>query len=211
MKNVTVIIQGPTNYYKEILDNLSQNQTYIWSTWNNEPKENLDAISNKVKLILNEPPNFAGHANINCQCLSTFKGIEAAQTDYVFKTRGDMIFSNIDKLLEIISANNKEMSFLHYGNPPQQMADFFCFGEKTKALDYWNYVCRDGYVIAPEERLSWSYKNKINSQESFEEYMKRFFFFNVILKEKELDIFWLKINKWVTNFYKENLNLYPKS
>jgi hypothetical protein len=208
--NATIIIQGPTNFYKDILNNLSPNQKYIWSTWYDEPKNNLDEIASKMELITSAKPSFPCTLNVNLQCLSTLNGIKASKTEFIFKTRGDMIFSNIDLLLEIIHKFNKEASFLHYGNPPKQIADFFFFGSKETALKYWDYQGHDSFYIPPEERLTNNYRNIVAPKESFEEFVNRFFFFNIYLNNKELDIFWLKINEWVSNFYKENDNLYPK-
>ena len=42
-----IIIQGPTKYYKEMGDFYSQFNNIVWSTWEDEPKEHLDYISNK--------------------------------------------------------------------------------------------------------------------------------------------------------------------
>jgi hypothetical protein len=208
--NITIVIQGPTNFYKEILNNLSLKQNYIWSTWNDEPKENLLKIESKIPLILSEKPNFAGMSHVNFQCLSTLKGINASNTDYIFKTRGDMIFSDIDKLLEILYQKNKELSFVHYGNPPNQIADFFSFGSKEKSYNFWNYTCQDNSSISPEMRLTNNYKEILDNKDSFEDFMSLFYFFRNDLKKDVLDIHWLKINRFFSSFSKE-YNLYPKN
>ncbi len=209
MHNLTIVIQGPTDYYKEILLNLSPNQHYIWSTWDDEPKNNLNAIAEKINLVTSIKPSFPCIANVNLQCLSTVRGIESANSEFVFKTRGDMIFSNIDLLMDIIMANNKEMSFIHYGNPPQQVGDFFVFGKKDKSLSFWNHHFTDFGITAPEMRLTNLYKNRIAPNDSFEELMSRFFFFRNHLVPNVNDIYWLKINRWFTSFNGED-NLYPK-
>lgn len=210
MSNVTIVIQGPTNYYQQILENLSPNQKYIWSTWDNEPKEALDAISNKIELVTSHPLDYPGYANVNCQCFSTLEGINNADTNYIFKTRGDMIFNDIDKLISILSSQDKELAFFHYGNPPKQIADFFSFGSVENSRKFWYYYTNDSYNTAPEMRLTNQYKQNVAPNDSFEEFVKRFYFFNHHMIKDNVDIKWLKVDRMLSSFNKENANLYPR-
>lgn len=54
-----ILIQGPTEFYKELTDHYSQFDNVVWSTWNNESVVRLDYIKSKgIKVILVEPLNF---------------------------------------------------------------------------------------------------------------------------------------------------------
>jgi hypothetical protein len=194
--DTTIVIQGPTNYYKEVLKNLSSNQQYVWSTWDNEPDENLNQISKEIPLIITSKPNNVGTSNINLQCTSSFNGIKQSNTQFIFKTRSDMVFDNIDKLLEIISKNNKTLSFIHYGMYMnyRQVCDWFSFGNLENSKIFWNYKSKDNHYPPPETRLTNNYIEK--SKETFE----NFNFFNHLTKE--FDIYWIKKNLQLSNFYK---------
>ncbi len=48
-----IVIQGPTEYYKELTDHYSQLNNVVWATWDDESKTNYDYISSKdIKVIL---------------------------------------------------------------------------------------------------------------------------------------------------------------
>ena len=71
-----IIIQGPTEYYKELTDYYSQFNNVVWATWNDESVTRLDYIRNKgIKVILVEKPEFFGYMNVNMQVKSTFAGV----------------------------------------------------------------------------------------------------------------------------------------
>lgn len=55
-----IIIQGPTTYCKEVHE-YYKNYIQVWSTWNSEPEENLDYLSNQknVHLVLDDLPTFS--------------------------------------------------------------------------------------------------------------------------------------------------------
>ena len=42
-----ILIQGPTEFYKEIADHYSQYDKVVWSTWDNESVVRLDYIKSK--------------------------------------------------------------------------------------------------------------------------------------------------------------------
>ena len=48
-----IVIQGPTEYYKEIADYYSQFNNVVWATWNDESVIRLDYIRDKgIEIIL---------------------------------------------------------------------------------------------------------------------------------------------------------------
>ena len=72
-----IVIQGPTEYYKELADYYQQFDYVVWSTWEGEPQENIDYIESKnIEVIQSELPSFNGYMNVNFQVLSTFEGVK---------------------------------------------------------------------------------------------------------------------------------------
>ena len=48
-----IVIQGPTEYYKELTDHYSQFDNVVWATWDDESLLNLDYIRSKdIEVIL---------------------------------------------------------------------------------------------------------------------------------------------------------------
>ena len=42
-----IVIQGPTEYYKELADYYQQFDYVVWSTWEGEPQKNINYIESK--------------------------------------------------------------------------------------------------------------------------------------------------------------------
>jgi hypothetical protein len=114
-----IIIQGSTEFYRDTAKFYSEFDNVIWSTWVDEPQENIDFIREQgIEVILNDKPEYNGYLNINLQCKSTLSGIEYFKErgfDDVIKVRGDILFANIDKMLPIL--HKKEIAFLGLNNP----------------------------------------------------------------------------------------------
>ena len=56
-----ICIQGPTTYYREVAENWSRWPNVVWSTWIDEPQENIDFIKSKgIDVIQSNPPEIAG-------------------------------------------------------------------------------------------------------------------------------------------------------
>ena len=71
-----IVIQGPTEYYKELADYYSKFDNVVWATWNDESVIRLNYIRDKgIKVILVEKPEVSGYINVNMQVKSTFAGI----------------------------------------------------------------------------------------------------------------------------------------
>ena len=45
-----IVIQGPTDFYKEMADHYSKYDKVIWATWNDESALRLDYIKCNIKL-----------------------------------------------------------------------------------------------------------------------------------------------------------------
>ena len=63
-----IVIQGPTDFYKEITDHYSQYDKVVWATWNDESSVRLDYIKSKgIDVVLVEKPTDLGYMNVNMQ------------------------------------------------------------------------------------------------------------------------------------------------
>ena len=209
-----IIIQGPTKYYKEMGDFYSQFNNIVWSTWEDEPKEHLDYISNKgIPLILNKKPNYNGYLNINLQLISTLKGIEyfnEKNFTEVIKVRSDITFTNIN--LVLLTLSGKEISFLNLNNPIFKpylsyyldyyhigfdfTSDLIVFGKIDNMFNAFNYYIPYNNPVPPEsiilrnylvtkKNTSFEYSNLIN---------QGVYLFARDCKENNCQIIWLKHN-----------------
>jgi hypothetical protein len=53
-----IVIQGPTDYYKEVADHYSQYPNVVWSTWSDESIVRLEYIRSKgIEVVLVDKPN----------------------------------------------------------------------------------------------------------------------------------------------------------
>ena len=113
MNTQGIVIQGPTNYYKEIVECYKNIPNVVWSTWDDEPSENIEYIGKYIPVILNKKPLFPGYLNVNMQTVSTMGGISYLKEkgiNEILKVRGDIIITNITKFLSILKG--KDMAFL---------------------------------------------------------------------------------------------------
>jgi len=211
----SIVFQGPTNYCRQVLENMSSKNEIIYSTWADEPKENLKFIENKVsKLIINEHPEYVGFRNINRQTLSSKNGILAASGDFILKSRSDIFFKNIDLFIEKIQTHHdKNISFFcYYKNicNPYQIADFFTYGSKKESLLFWDYLEKPNQTFpsyadprCPERQILFNYM-KIKNETNANEFLKNSNCFAKYLDEN-CDINWLKFNYSLLLAWKKDL------
>jgi len=108
-----VVIQGPTNYYKEVLKSYKNVPNVVWSTWDDEPLENIECIKKYIPVVLNKKPLFPGYLNVNMQTTSTIGGVDYLKEKgitEVLKVRGDVIITDVFKFLSLLKG--KDMAFL---------------------------------------------------------------------------------------------------
>jgi hypothetical protein len=130
-----IIIQGPTDYHHKIVaDFYSQFENVVWSTWADEPKNNIEYIkSTGIKVITSNKPDYAGYLNVNLQYKTTLKGIEYyKERGYteVLKVRSDIIFFGIERVMHVLKG--KDVSFMAMHNP--QKLTFLAY-----YLDYYHH------------------------------------------------------------------------
>jgi len=105
MKNVTILLQG-----KILQDSVNflikhyPTANVVISTWVGT-KVDFSKIPQSYNVILTPLPVEGGHQNINYQILSTLKGLQFIETDYVIKLRGDEYYSNLDYVAYEIAMN----------------------------------------------------------------------------------------------------------
>ena len=209
-----IIIQGPTNYCKEIIDCYVGIPNVVFSTWDDEPKENIDYLKSKgIDVIQSPKPTFTGYLNINYQTLSTFAGIQYLKDKGIteaLKIRGDLQPNNIKLLLKILQG--KPLSFLAICKPDVRPlyyelgythnsfdfpVDLFLYGSIENLEKCFNFQMEQNLPIPPESLIAYSYF--INSNLEFKLEYNTFinnditFFMNEAL-ENNIEIKWLKQN-----------------
>ena len=169
-----IIIQGPTNYYKEIIDCYTDIPNVVFSTWDDEPQENIDYIKSKnIDVIQSPKPSFAGYLNVNYQVLSTYAGLEYLRTKNVtevLKIRSDLKPNNTHLLLDILE--QKPLTFLAICKPNIRPlyyeleyihtsfdfpVDLLLYGNIENMMKCFNFQIEQNLPIPPEALIAYSY------------------------------------------------------
>jgi hypothetical protein len=169
-----IVIQGPTNYWDQVIEAYKDIPNVVWSTWEDEPKENIKNIEQYIPTILSSKPSFPGHLNVNMQAVSTFKGaeyLESRGVTEILKVRGDVKIKNLKKLMTCLKG--KEMAFLaickkgvrtdiyyeleypHYSHdyPPDQVI----YGSTLNITNAFNFQIEEMLPIPPESLIAYSF------------------------------------------------------
>ncbi|WP_421796971.1 hypothetical protein [Haliscomenobacter sp.] len=134
MDKIGIVIQGPTTYFAEILRNYVNYEYLVWSTWDDEPEQNIVQLEKSgINLVLNKKPVIAGYWNCNLQCISTLRGIEYLRNKFnvnkFIKVRSDFIVNPVQELITQIenSLNYNRICSIGYmiGYPFTFKSDFF--------------------------------------------------------------------------------------
>jgi len=169
-----IIIQGPTEYYKELADYYSQFNNVVWATWNDESIVRLDYIRDKgIEVILVEKPEVFGYMNVNMQVKSSFAGISYLEdkVDEVLKVRSDTIVTNLDKLLPRLE--NRQLAFMatcktgvrkdlgyelvYYHTSHDYPADNVIYGKIYDLKLMFDFQIDELIPIPPEALIAWNY------------------------------------------------------
>ena len=215
-----IVIQGPTEYYKELTDYYSQFNNVVWATWNDEPVSNLDYIRGKgIEVILLEKPKFPGYMNVNMQIASSFAGINHLDVDEALKVRSDTIVTNLNKLLPRLQGRKlafmatckvgvrKDIAYdlVYYHDSHDYPADNVIYGKKDDLIDMFNFQIDEMLQIPPESLITWnymanqdmtfhlSYENMINEGISF---------FTQDCLDENVEVNWLKRGVNLVDWYK---------
>ena len=216
-----ILIQGPTEFYKELTDHYSQFDNVVWSTWNNESIVRLDYIKSKgIKVILVKPPNFPGYMNVNMQLRSTYEGLMAHNVDELLKVRSDTIVTNLDKLLPKLKG--KQLSFMatckegvrgdlvydlvYLHTSHDYPADNVIYGNIDELKIMFDFQIDELLSIPPEALIAWNYmankgiEFKLNYQTMVDNGMS--FFLKDCLDE-DVEVNWLKRKVNLVDWYKD--------
>ena len=169
-----IVIQGPTEYYKELADYYSQFNNVVWATWNDESVIRLNYIRDKgIEVILVEKPEILGYINVNMQVKSSFAGISYLEdkVDEVLKVRSDTIVTNLDKLLPRLQG--KQLSFMatcktgvrkdlaydlvYYHDSHDYPADNVVYGKIEDLKLMFDFQIDEMLPIPPEALIAWNY------------------------------------------------------
>lgn len=216
-----ILIQGPTEFYKELTDHYSKFDNVVWSTWDNESVVRLDYIKSKgIKVILVTPPKFPGYMNVNLQIRSTYEGLMAHDVDEVLKVRSDTIVTNLDKLLPRLKG--KELSFMatckegvrgdlvydlvYLHTSHDYPADNVIYGKVNELKIMFDFQIDELLSIPPEALITWNYMSnkgidfKLNYKTMVDNGMS--FFLQECLDEK-VEVNWLKRRVNLVDWYKD--------
>lgn len=209
-----VIIQGSTDYCRSILESYRDIPNVVFSTWDDEPLENINYIkSNKIEVIQSTKPSFNGYLNINYQTLSTYKGIHFLKDKGVteaLKIRGDLKPNNVKLLLDILKG--KSLSFLAICKPNVRPlyyeleyihnsfdfpVDLLLYGNLENLEKCFNFQTEENYIIPPESLISYNYfsNSGIEFKLDYDIFIKNniSFFMNECIQH-DIKINWLKKN-----------------
>mgnify|MGYP001544389884 CR=1 FL=1 len=196
LKDVGIVIQGPTNNHEAVLKNIDDDFSYVWSTWQDEPIDNLKAISEKIPILLKQKPEFNGLRNINFQCYGVEAGIKAIKKPWIVKTRSDLLWTNqkevVDLAFKKMLKEGSLCSYLNYKPNVHEMHDFVTFSGFDYALDFWSYCQVGPNFNSPERQLCYNIMKK--NGWTYEEMVDKMSFINVDLVEGSLDIHCIKYN-----------------
>lgn len=219
-----IVIQGPTNYYKELSDHYQNYENVVWSTWYNEPKNNIDYIKSKgIDVIETSLPSFNGYMNVNYQVLSSFIGIqylEDKNISEVLKVRSDTIVTNLDKLLPKLKG--KKLSFMalakegvrkdcyyeleYVHSSHDYPADNVIYGNVENLSTMFDFQVDEMMSIPPEALITWNYlvSKDVNFNLNYEHLINNgvSFFLQECLEEN-VEVNWLKRNVNLVDWYKD--------
>jgi hypothetical protein len=209
-----IVIQGPTNYCKEVAPIYKDIPNVVWSTWEDEPLENIEYIKQHMDVVLCKKPSFPGYLNINMQTVSTLEGIKYLQkkgVTEILKTRGDIIITNLNIFLEKLKT--KKMAFLaiakegarrdlyyeliypHYSH--DYPVDLVLYGFIENINNAFNFNINEYIPIPPEALIAYNFlegKNKefkLNYQHFINNNV--YFFLNDCV-EHNIKLKWIKHN-----------------
>ena len=219
-----IVIQGPTEYYKELADYYSKFENVVWATWNDESLTRLDYIRSKgIEVILVEKPTIPGYMNVNMQLASSYAGVNRLfelGIDEALKVRSDTIVTNLDKLLPRLQGRKlafmatckvgvrKDIAYdlVYYHNSHDYPADNVIYGKVEDLLLMFDFQIDEILAIPPEALITWnymtnkgmvfhlSYKNMVHEGISF--------FLQDCLDEK-VEMNWLKRGVNLVDWYKD--------
>jgi len=207
-----IVIQGSTGYINEVIDLYTDIPNVVFSTWEDEPEENIQLIKSKgIEVIQSPKPLVSGKFNINLQALSTFAGIQYLKNKgitEILKIRNDLKPNNIKLLLEVLKG--KSLSFLAICKPNVRPmyydlvyihnsfdfpVDLFIYGTTENLEKCFDFQVEDELNIPPEALIAYNYfvNSGLDFRLDYDTFIKNgiSFFMNECL-ENNIQVEWLK-------------------
>ena len=218
-----ILIQGPTEFYKELTDHYSQFDNVVWATWNDESIIRLDYIRNKgIEVILVEKPEIFGYMNVNMQVKSTFAGVSYLEdkVDEILKVRSDTIITNLNKLLPKLKGSymsfmatcktgvRKDLAYdlVYYHDSHDYPADNVVYGKIGDMLVMFDFQIDELMPIPPEALIAWNYmtNKNLNFHLSYDNMIKEgITFFLKDCLDENVEVNWLKREVNLVDWYKD--------
>jgi hypothetical protein len=159
MKNFDIVIQGPVydhtlNLIEEYKDLDFVNKIVI-STWKEWEEICKEINYSNVEILINDDIEFSGQENRNKQIVSSLRGIQNCNSEFVIKTRSDMLWTKSsmydmkdfflkykDCKIRRIDNKNKPLGRIFcagiYNNFPFHPFDCMFWGYKDDLVDFFN-------------------------------------------------------------------------
>ena len=203
-----IVIQGPTTYYKELIDAYKSIPNIIISTFNNMPVESINELSTHFPVIVSDSNINPGKGNLNYQCMSSYNGLDYVKnlgTTHALKLRSDLIISDPQKFMNILEKYNK-LTFLAW-HGEGYLVDYLNYGPINDMLNFWNLqICNDKFG---ELNLLEHYCQSANiSPITYENIKTKISFFMEDLIHSEIRIYWLKYQIYISDYYKYECYIY---
>jgi len=227
-----IVIQGPTEYYKELTDYYSQFENVVWATWDDESTVRLDYIKSKgIEVVLVEKPEVLGYMNVNMQLKSTYTGLEflneknccvpyAEKIIEVLKVRSDTIVTNLDKLLPRLKGNHmsfmatcktgvrKDLAYdlVYYHDSHDYPSDNVVYGKLGDMITMFDFQIDELIPIPPEALIAYNYmaNKNIKFYLSYDHMVKEgITFFLKDCLEENVEVNWLKRKVNLVDWYKD--------
>jgi len=144
--DISILIQGPIKYYKEVVDLYSDIKNVLWCTWDDEPEEAIKFIRESgIYVHLIQKPQYSGYWNVNFQCKSTYEGLlkckELFNSKYYIKIRSDFKITDVSLLCERFILKGEQINFLGWANMLEGFfLDYIVFGNYDNMCKYWEFV-----------------------------------------------------------------------
>jgi hypothetical protein len=160
--------------------------------------------------------------NVNMQVKSTFEGIKALENkvEEVLKVRSDTIVSNLPDLMSELKGRQlsfmatcktgvrKDLAYdlIYYHTSHDYPSDNVIYGKVKDMLMMFDFQIEELLPIPPESLIAWNYM--VNKDIEFKlEYQHMInngisFFTNICL-DKKIDVYWLKQNVNLVDWYKD--------
>ncbi len=193
MYDTAIVLQGPVEYAKEIVDCYSGVKSRVIVSTNLIREDQQEILACKGFIVKKaKTPAHAGKSNFNNQVATTYCGMLAAKEagfEYALKLRSDIM---IDDVFDFVSKLNKSSVYFsarHTHNNRSYLCEHMLFGSTDFMVKLWN-IPESTSNDPPEIQLTRHFYSLTKSYENVK------FLFPVIY-ENQFNAKWLK---YKTNF-----------